>query len=321
MRPILLFISSFLILLLAVDRGGSWALRQAYLSMRGGQSGGQITAYLARPTVPRVLIVGNSRVSLNINPDSFHVGAANLAHNGTGQVFSTGLLHVLQQQHKLPPALVLHVDLDEYAQPARPEEINQLSFYYRDNAYVAAQMDALGWTEQLKNSSALYVYNARVFSLTKAWLRPGVSTDFGFQPVAASAHDSLSALYSGQRLRARPHQLNRAPLRALQEFVAVCRAEGVQLICFTATYHEPPPYVAQTSAVVDSLLRAAAVPYLNYGLHPVARLQGSTRYWHDVTHLNATGVPLQSQALAQQVAALLGQRRPYSALAVRGAGR
>jgi hypothetical protein len=304
MRQFAFFLALFLALLLVVDRTGSRALKHVYHSMRGGQSGGQITAYLARPRPPALLVLGNSRVSLNIDPASFHPAAANLAHYGTGQAFGTGLLHVLQQQHMLPATILLHIDLDEYAQPAKPDEINQLGFYYHQNAYVAAQIDALGWAERVKNTSALYSYNARLFSLAKAWLRPNTSADFGFQPEAPSPHDSLATLYSGQQLRARPLVINRVPLSALREFVAVCRAERVQLICFTATYHEQPPYVARTSALVDSLLRAEHVPYLNYGLHPLARLQASTRYWHDVTHLNATGVPLQSQALARQVTRL-----------------
>jgi hypothetical protein len=304
MRQFVLFIGLFVGLLLAVDRGGSWALKRVYLSMRGGQSGGQISAYLARPQLPAVLIMGNSRVALNIDPDSFGPAALNLAHYGEGQVFSTGLLHVLRQQHKLPPTLLLHIDLDEYAQPPKPEEINDLSFYYGQNAYVTSQINALGWTERLKNLSRLYCYNARAFSLARAWLRPHQSTDFGFQPVAPSPSDSLTTWFSGRRLRTPPPVLNRLPLKALQEFVAVCRAEQVQLICFTATYHEQPAYVPQASALVDSVLRAAHVPYLNYGLHPLAPLQASTRYWHDATHLNTRGVPLHSQDLARQVAGL-----------------
>lgn len=169
-----LFIGLFV--LLATDRGGGWALRRAYLSMRGGQ----ITAYLARPHRPPVLIVGNARVALNIDPARFPAGSANLAHHGTGQVFGTGLLHVLQAAHKLPPTLLLHLDPDEYAQPARPEEINQLNFYYRTKPYVAAQINALGWAGRLKNQSALYGHNARVFGLAQAWRRPGTAPDFGF---------------------------------------------------------------------------------------------------------------------------------------------
>jgi len=193
--------------------------------MRGGQSGGQITTYLARSRVPPVLIMGNSRVALNIDPAIFPAGSANLAHYGTGQVFATGLLHILQQAHKLPPTLVLHLDLDEYAQPARPEEISQLSFYYRDNPYVAAQINALGWAERLKNQSALYCYNSRILSLAKAWLRPGTSTDFGFEPVPPDPQDSLRTVYSSQRLNVQAGRFNRAPLEALRKFVAVCRAE------------------------------------------------------------------------------------------------
>lgn len=304
MRKFILFIGLFMLLLLATDRGSSWVLKKAYLSMRGGQSGGQITTYLARSRVPPVLIMGNSRVALNIDPASFPAGSANLAHYGTGQVFATGLLHILQQAHKLPPTLVLHLDLDEYAQPARPEEISQLSFYYRDNPYVAAQINALGWAERLKNQSALYCYNSRILSLAKAWLRPGTSTDFGFEPVPPDPQDSLRTVYSSQRLNVQAGRFNRAPLEALRKFVAVCRAEHVQLVCFTATYYRSPPYAARAAAAVDSVLRAGGVPYLNYDLHPVPGLQGSTRYWHDVTHLNTLGVPLQSQALAQQVAEL-----------------
>lgn len=305
MRQFFVFLSIFLLLLLAFDRAVSRVLNRAYAAMRGGQNGGQLNAYLAQPRPPEILIMGNSRVYHNISPDSFRRPAANLAHNGTGQVFHTGVLHVLRQApQKLPAALVLHIDLDEYAQPPKPEEITRLNFYYGRNPYVTAQMNALSWSERVKNVSALYRHNGRVFSLAKAWLRP-VTSDFGYKPIAPSQRDSLNTLYSGQRRLAQPRLLNRAPLRALREFVAVCKAAGVPLVCFSSPYYQRPPYLAETSALVDSLLRAEHVAYLNYGLHPVAELQRSTRYWRDDTHLNARGVPLQSQALAQQVAALL----------------
>ena len=263
--------------------------------------------------MPQLVILGNSRVYHNIDPDSFHVGAINLAHNGTGQYFQTGLLHVLRQARKLPPALVLHIDLDEYAAPPKTEEIRQLNFYYHHNNYVTKHIDAISWAERVKNLSALYRHNGRIFSLLKAVLRPTTTPDYGFKPVAPSSRDSINTLYSVQHRWAQPRLHNREPLRALQEFVKLCRVEKVKLVCFTSPYYQPPPYLQETSALVDSLLRAEHVAYINYGLHPIATLQHSTRYWRDDNHLNALGVPLQSQRLAQQVADLLDEEQtPFS---------
>jgi hypothetical protein len=315
MRHFFGFLSLFMLVLLVVDRAGSWGLNQVYLSMRGGQNGGQIVDYLARPQAPELLIMGNSRVYHNIDPDSFHRGAVNLAHNGTGQVFHTGVLRVLQQEQKLPAALVLHIDLDEYVQAAKPDEIRLLNFFYQRNSYVTEQINALGWPEQLKNFSALYRHNGRVFSVAKAWLRPELTSDYGFKPIAPSLRDSINTLYSAQRLQARSQQLNRAPLAKLKEFVAVCKAEGLPLVCFTSPYYLRPPHLNRTSGLVDSLLRAEHVAYLNYGLHPVAELQRSTRYWRDDTHLNALGIPLLSQDLTRQVNGLLHEAATPAALA------
>ncbi|WP_035566200.1 hypothetical protein [Hymenobacter sp. IS2118] len=301
MRPFFLFLALFSGCLLVVDGVGGRVLNHWWSSARGGQNGGQISGYLARPAPPAVLLMGNSRVGCNVDPASFGPGALTIAHNGSGQALSTGLVSVMQQAQKLPAVVVLHIDLEEYAQESDTGQLQLLSYFYGQNDYVTRHLNAQGWAERVKLHSALYRHNGRLLTLAKNWLLPGTATDYGFQPLAPSHRDSLNTLYSSQQLQQRPAKLNRAPLQELQAFVSLCEPARVNLICFTSPYYRTPPRLARAAALVDSLLRKHEVPYLNYGQRAMPALQGSAYLWRDVGHLNSNGIPLFSSVLVRQV--------------------
>ena len=314
MKKFGLFLLLFLVLLLAVDRGAARLLDHVHDGVRLGQRDGLLVTYLGLPQVPRLVVLGNSRTAVNVCPDSLGPHAFSLAHNGTTQVFQTGLLSILAQQHRLPETLLLHVDLDEYIHPTRPDDINLLKFYYGRAPLVTAYSREASWLEPLKHCLALYRHNGRLPGLAQNWLkqrRHPFPLNQGYEPSTPDPSDSLRTAYSLAKLNQEPGPLNRGQLRYLRDFVALCRQQHVRLICFTSPYYQRPRHVAATAALVDSLLRREHIPYLNYAAvppdQPVAQLSAHIRYWRDATHLNMRGVPLYSQVLARQVRALRSQ--------------
>ena len=305
MKKFLLFSLLFAGCLLLLDRGGAWVLDRVYTSIRVGQKGGRVNTYLALPAPPPVLLMGNSRLGCNVNPDSLHPQAYSIAHDGTRQIFQTGLLSLLQQQHKLPQAIVLHVDLTEYMAPSHLEDILNLKYYYGQAPYITQYHDELSQWENAKFWFSLYRHNGQLFSLVKNWRpQPPRVPNQGYEPIEPTEQDSLRALYTTTQLAQQPGTLNRAALRYLQDFVVLCRSNHVRLVCFTSPYYQAPAWLPAASAMVDSLLRANRVPYVNLALHPVPELTGRPRYWRDGTHLNTRGIPLLSAALARQFGVL-----------------
>lgn len=300
----LLFVSGLLLL----DRGAAWVCDRVYERIRVGQKGGLINTYLALPLPPPVLMMGNSCMGCNLDPDSLHMEAYSIAHNGTRQIFQTGLLSLLQQKNKLPRAILLHVDLQEYVAPCHLEDIANLKYYYGQAPYITKYYNELSRWEPLKFGFTLYRHNGQFFSLIKNWRRnPSPEPNQGYEPISPTAQDSIKTLYTANRMMRMPGKLNRKALRYLEDFTALCRSNNIRLVCYTSTYYEAPPWLPAASAVVDSLLRAEGVPYVNLALHPVAKLTGQTWYWRDETHLNTRGIPLMSQAVARQVVRLLNR--------------
>ncbi|MFD2787418.1 hypothetical protein [Hymenobacter rubripertinctus] len=302
------FFLLFSTLLLALDQGGAWVLDRLHERVVLGQRDGLLITYLRLPDLPQLVVLGNSRTAVNVCPDSLP-GAFSLAHNGTTQVFQTGLLSVLHQQQRLPPAILLHIDLDEYIRPTRAEDIHLLKYYYGQAPLVTAYSREASWLEPLKQCFGLYRHNGRIPGLLRNWYmqrrHPDQPLNQGYEPSVPAAADSLRTAYSLAKLNAESGQLNRGHLRYLQDFVQLCQQQNVRLICFTNSYYQQPHHVAAAGRLVDSLLQRAQVPYLNYASQPIAELSHNIGYWRDATHLNTRGIPLNSQVLARQVSDLL----------------
>ncbi|MBC6608915.1 hypothetical protein H8B13_18990 [Hymenobacter sp. BT188] len=303
MKNFTIFFLLFMGGLFSLDRGGAWLLDNLYERVRSGQRGGLVNTYLDL-TPPPIVLMGDSRLVSNICPDSLGPGTFSLGHHGTTQIFHTALLSVLRQKQKLPRTILLHVDLDEYLRPSYPEDIQYLKYYYGQDPLVTAYTNEWTWLAPLKFSFALYRHNSNVASLAKNYVssNPDAPLNQGYEPETPSPQDSVRTLYALEKLNAEPPYLNRAHLRYLREFIAICKQEQMELICFTATYYQQPRHLAATSALVDSVLRAESIPYINYAQQPITELSNNLRYWHDATHLNARGIPLHSQDLARRVA-------------------
>jgi hypothetical protein len=303
------FFAFFIGGLFILDRGGAWVLDHMYSQIRTGQRGGLLNTYLEMP--PRsVVLMGDSRVVYNISPDSLDTKAFSLAHDGTTQIFHTGLLGILREKKKLPQTILLHVDIDEFLRPSHPEDIQLLKYYYGQVPEVTTYTNEWAWLSPIKFGFALYKHNGTLASLAKQYMHrnhDGPPTQ-GYNVEEPTPQDSLRTLYGLEKLNNEPPYLNRDHLRYLRDFITICKEEKVELICFTTTYYQQPRHLAATSALVDSLLRAESIPYINYARQPIAELSNNLRYWHDATHLNARGIPIHSQDLARKLDKLRTQR-------------
>ncbi|RAK62733.1 hypothetical protein [Hymenobacter edaphi] len=315
MKRFALFFALFAGLLLLIDRGGAHLLDHVYARTYVGQKGGILNHYFARPAPPALVLMGNSRASLDVNPDSLPVEAFSLAHPGTSQIFQSGLLSLLAERGRLPQTILLHIDLDEYIRPSFPADIRNLRHYYGQAPLVTQYSQELSRWEPLKHGLALYRHNGRLFGLAKNHYlqRQGAAPSQGFDPYPPTAQDSINTLYSTRYLAAEQYRLNRGHLRYLHDFVTLCRQQQVRLICFTTPYYRVPPHVRESAGVVDSLLRRAGVPYLNYAATAAPPALTAMRYWRDATHLNSRGIPHYSQLLARELQPLLAAQVPEPA--------
>ncbi|GAB3842795.1 hypothetical protein [Hymenobacter jeollabukensis] len=315
MKRFALFFALFAGLLLLIDHGGAYVLDRVYARTFVGQKGGILNTYFARPAPPALVLMGNSRASLDVNPDSLPVEAFSLAHPGTSQIFQSGLLSLLAERRQLPRTILLHIDLDEYIHPSFPADIRNLRHYYGQAPLVTQYSKELSRWEPLKHGLALYRHNGRLFGLAKNQYlqRQGAAPSQGFEPYAPTAQDSINTLYSTHYLAKERYQLNRAHLRYLHDFVALCRQHRVRLICFTTPYYQVPPHAPQSAALVDSLLRREHVPYLNYAATAAPAALTAMRFWRDATHLNSRGIPHYSQLLARELKPLLAVQAPEPA--------
>lgn len=299
MRQSFLFINLWVVLIMGADLAVTKLFDSIYEQMQTGQTGGEINHYLSLTKLPPVLIIGNSRARYQVDPDSFALPTYSLCHAGMGQIFQTGLLHVLAQEKKLPLIIMLHVDLVEYVGDDNPEDIGNLRYYYRKNKYVTEYINNISRFERIKYIFKFYRYNGRVISTIKNFIqsRELIAKINGYQPLVAIPNDSTTFLeQANPKLQLQFHYRN---LRYLQDFLAICQRNNIKVLCFTSPYFSARAFTPIAVHPIDSLLRAKHIPYFNAALHPLPTLAHHARFWQDIDHLNQQGAGYLSRQLAQ----------------------
>ena len=219
-----------------------------------------------------------------------------------GQNFQTGLLQVMEREHRLPKSILLHVDLGEYAADESLTDIGNLRYYYNKLPFVTDEINNVSRYERVKYLFRFYRYNGRAISQLKNYLqsRRSLPDANGYEPLEPFATDTVSSLVAMGDVRgAKPPRFHYAHLRPLLKFIDICKKNKVKLLCFTSPYYQPHNYTTVVVPTLDSLMRAQSIPYLNTSAQPLPLLWNHRSFWHDNDHLNRLGAPFFSQQLAR----------------------
>ncbi|MBF9222137.1 hypothetical protein [Hymenobacter ruricola] len=305
MRRFVLFMSLLAILVAGADFALTKLFDALYVRVRTGQTGGEINQYLAMPQTPAMLIMGNSRARYQVDPDSFVVPTYSLCHAGMGQVFQTGLLDVLRLHKKLPPAILLHVDFEEYMDADNTEDVGNLRYYYHKVPSITSEINGISKYERVKYLFQFYRYNGRTINTLKNYLQ-SINYSYagnGYQKSPPVLGDTATfRMPAPSPVNPRVHRAN---LRHLESFIKRCKSNQVKLLCFTSPYLSPHSYAATAARSIDSLLRTQHVPYLNVAAHTPPILMHHAKLWQDGDHLNELGATCLSHELAQWSAPFL----------------
>jgi hypothetical protein len=301
MKNFFLFLTLWVVSVLSFDFVLSRIFDKVYKEIKTGQTGGEVNRFLSMNKVPSVLLMGNSRARYQVNPDSFALVTYSLCHAGMGQVFQTGLLHILMQEKKVPRIVILHVDLAEYIADDNLEDVGNLRYYYGKNPYINSKIDKISRFEKVKYIFGFYRYNGRIISTLKNFIqsRGKLPKTNGYQPLAPTVSDSTTFLehhYTNLNKKPRFHYQN---LRHLQDFIALCKQSNVKLLCFTSPYFSSRTFASVAARPIDSLLNAQHIPYFNAAAHPLPVLKHHALFWKDIDHLNRMGAGYLSHQLGQ----------------------
>ena len=296
------------ILLIVCDRSLGFLFDYFYKHTKTGQTGGKINYYLSLPKTPEWVVMGNSRALYQIIPDSFARPTYNLCHAGMHQIFQTGLLTEMEKQGKMPPLILLHIEPDEFLGEQFNRDIQNLKYYHSKNEWITRELNVLSRYEQVKFLFASYRYNGRVISLMKNYIQTmrAPSPSNGYMAIEPILTDSTTTMYSlQQKLPVAAETMNEQQWNYLNEFIARCRKNGTQVICFTSpiySYHQKSNPGIQE---LESRLQKLHVPYINYLKKDIPALQLKASLWKDRHHLNHTGAQIESSVLAKDVDEIL----------------
>ena len=255
--------------------------------------------------------MGDSRAFYQINPDSFKMKTYNLSHAGMGQSFQTGLLNVLDQEKKLPPIILLHINLEEYIKneaAENPFDVQNLKYYHGKNKLVTDYIDEISEFEKYKYYFELYRYNGRVINLVKNLIETKQTNDFGngYIAVGAGDRDSINiVLYAEKETENKSAVFNYDRLKHLNKFLEICIRNKVKLICFTSPFYNKWNFNITASNVLDSVFKTKNIEYINYAVQPVPMLEKHPFFWKDTGHLNHHGAKIESGDLSKQVNEIL----------------
>lgn len=311
MNRFVVFIAVLLSLLFTLDRGLSFVMDQLFFRVMTGQLG-SINYYLSKPP-PQLVIMGSSRAVHQVDPDRFKLKAFNLGHGGMFMPFHTGLLRMMEQHQKLPPAILLQVDPYEFIGGPKVRDVQQLSYYYHHSDTLRQYINELSPLEKYKYWFDLYRYNGKCVSVAKEYLTSRKMTQGGngYDPLPLNNRDSVNTLLFAKNGTADPLlPVNQLQFRYLNSFITICKRNHIRLICFTAPIYQPDETFRRGSIEVQALLMKNGIPYLNYSESPIPELQNHPSYWKGLTHLNQRGAEIFSGILADQVESLLDPEHP-----------
>ncbi|MBS1506745.1 MAG: hypothetical protein JSS79_08870 [Bacteroidetes bacterium] len=300
MKKSLVYILSSIMLIVTID----WALGSLFDSLYAkillGQTGGKINYYLRQKDFS-VVVMGNSRALYQINPDSLGSNCFNLSHAGMSQIFHTGLVHVLEQEKKMPRLILLHLEPEEFTFADHGTDIQNLKYYYGKDSLVTAYLRNVSPYERFKFLFHLYRYNGRAASILKNYWysrRPLPPTN-GFESLVATDRDSINTFYSAEKIEPiKTTALNEVQVEYLEEFIKTCSRSNTKLVCFTSPLFTEPRGLNQVTAKLTAILARHKVPYISADEIDVTKYPHRQWLWKDAHHLTNYGAAIESKLLA-----------------------
>ncbi len=311
MKKILVFFISILVCLIILDRIISFSLDKLYSKNFWGESGGNINYFLSRQETTDLLIIGDSRAHRHIIPDSFSVKTFSLCHHGMNLIFHTGLLHILEQQKKLPENILLHLEHNEFAQPngfsSDNKDIQHLRYFYGINPYVTDKINHLSSTEWVLYFWKSYRYNGKLISLIKNYYlsRKEHPNHSGFEPLLPEKLDSFRVISEVKQIELENASetnltIDTFSIALLSDFISVCKRNNIKLACFVSPYYFKPGKKHQLSNVfLSQFLKEKGVSFMDFCVNRPSEYD-NLNLWRDSYHLNIDGAKILTHQLKLQ---------------------
>jgi hypothetical protein len=312
LKNVIRFLLVLLLVVVALDRLLGLGLDYIYQHNRVGEAGGKVNSYLNLPEPPYVAIYGTSRVKYQIIPDSIPVTSFNLAHKGMSLPFQAGLLSVVAQQKKLSKTVILLADPSEFQinpfNTEKPLDAQFLRYYYGHNEHVTSYINEISRFEGVKYLLDLYRYNGTTFNVISHFMqsRSGKKLTTGWEEMPATVQDSIITLKHKIISQKLPwgKELNKANIKYLNDFVAICKANNVNLVCITTPYfYDTSETFATGRKYLDAYFKRENIPYINYLGIQLPGLE-NPKMWHDSHHPNSEAGRIITQDLVKRLKAM-----------------
>ncbi len=306
--------------LLLCDRLLVFGFRRIQRLTRSGDHGGRIQNVLQGRVRPYLLLVGSSRMEYTVDPEFFPYPTYNLGHAGYEIYWANGVLGLIEEAGRLPPAVLLELDLEAFLpdKNADADTLHDRRFLrtlWRRGNWVDRQAREWPLLDRLKFLSALYPFNGQFFYLLRDWLHPLPDTSHGFSAFAAEPGDSLRVIRLERKSEKRhPYfprsafPVSRSHLQMLSDLAGRLKSQGVFLAAFTAPEFRNDGSLEYVAQSVDSVLERYGVPYLDfYGLP--AWHDDDAGLYKDPGHVNAAGAVLATKIVVHWLAHYLPEGR------------
>ena len=295
-KKIGVFISSVILIVVLVDLTLSAILDSLYQQTYTGQTGGKLNFVLDQESKFDMLVLGNSRANHQVNPDLMSFNAFNLGVDGRKITYQNAVISILKMRSKLPPRVILHLDIDNFTcespKDTIPTDVIHLSYYYGKNELVSEYLNSTSKLANIKYVFKLYRYNGTIFNLMENYFESMniVWENYsGYEPIPADARDSLKIVYQLRESAKDQINLKLCPklLQELGAFIATCKQENVDLVCFTSpAYNGDLNLQYYQRSELAKYLAKKNVEYLDY---TVSSDLDNIQFWSDVKHLNSKG--------------------------------
>lgn len=303
MKKLILKIALILLVVFAIDRGAAYKLNQRYMANEKNYAQGHLNYYLSHINADS-LFMGSSRMLHHVDVREFGSEAYNLSHPGLHLGYQSAVLHLLEENNKLPSDVVI-VDLEIgtiYKEQSSnlKSHIDYLRYFYDKSDYIKKEIDRERPLEFLKYYLSTYKYNGNVMPLIFNPIQ-GIGElphPQGYWPLTLEQKKVINADFVEDEEDMTIDTLEfDYYLKSIRD---LCERNHLTLYTVSSPYYNTTDKVKESSRLLNEITKRLEVTYFNF-LEDKELLSLDSSYWNDDAHFNEKGAEVYTRKLKEAI--------------------
>ena len=238
MKKIIVKIFLFFFFLFLLDSVIGTIIEKIYFKLDYGKSGAIINYFLEQNS--DIIILGDSRAQHHYIPkiitQGLNLSCYNAGSDGASIYYSYCLLLLMLDENKKPDYLIYEINPNEfYFRNNEANRIKDIFPYYRRDKKIYKLLCQIDPYFRIKKVSKIYLYNQKIFSIFKSYIKKQKVNVSGYRPLYESNMEKIITNYNRKfnvigNNKNSPKVINTLAKQIFTQFVELCKQNNINLI-------------------------------------------------------------------------------------------